>query len=227
MSDARPPETRAVNASEVTAVLEAEATGLPFLHWRSGDGGQQIQLLGEDVARVTIGRKSESDIALTWDTEVSRTHALLERVGGQWAVVDDNMSTNGSFVNGTRVRGRHRVHDHDRLCFGQTVLVYREPVERERSESTKRAPQAATIPLTPMQRKVLIALCRPVNVSPFATPATNKQIADEVFLSVDAVKAHLRGLFERFDLEALPQNEKRARLAARALQEGVLQQHDF
>jgi hypothetical protein len=78
-----------------------------------------------------------------------------------------------------------------------------------------------------MQRKVLIALCRPVNVSPFAPPATNKQIADEVFLSVDAVKAHLRILFDRFGIGELPQNEKRARLAARALLDGVLRPQDF
>jgi len=37
----------------------------------------------------------------------------------------------------------------------------------------------------------------------------------------------LRILFERFGLEALPQNEKRARLAARVLLDGVLQPHDF
>ena len=63
--------------------------------------------------------------------------------------------------------------------------------------------------------------------SRFVTPATNKQIAEEVFLSVDAVKAHLRILFERLGLEALPQNGKRARLAARVLLDGVLQPHDF
>jgi DNA-binding NarL/FixJ family response regulator len=74
---------------------------------------------------------------------------------------------------------------------------------------------------------VLIALCRPVNDSTAATPATNRQIADEVFLSVDAVKAHLRVLFDRFGLGGLPQNEKRARLAAEVLLDGVLKPHDF
>jgi DNA-binding NarL/FixJ family response regulator len=78
-----------------------------------------------------------------------------------------------------------------------------------------------------MQRKVLVALCRPVSSSAFATPATNKQIAEEVFLSVDAVKAHLRVLFERFGLDELPQNEKRARLAATVLAAGILAPRDF
>ena len=83
------------------------------------------------------------------------------------------------------------------------------------------------MPLTPTQRKVLIALCRPVNASAFATPATNREIAEEIFLSVDAVKAQLRVLFDRFGLEDLPQNQKRARLAASTLVGGLLSPRDF
>jgi hypothetical protein len=78
-----------------------------------------------------------------------------------------------------------------------------------------------------MQRKVAIALCRPVRESDTATPATNRQVAEEVFLSVDAVKAHLRVLFERYGLSDLPQNEKRARLAATLLASGALVPRDF
>jgi DNA-binding NarL/FixJ family response regulator len=74
---------------------------------------------------------------------------------------------------------------------------------------------------------VLVALCRPVNDSAFATPATNREIADEVMLSVDAVKAQLRVLFDRFGLETLPQNQKRARLAASTLVGGLLSPRDF
>jgi DNA-binding NarL/FixJ family response regulator len=86
---------------------------------------------------------------------------------------------------------------------------------------------ASDIPLSESQRKVLVALCRPLKDSAYAAPATNKDIAQEVFLSVDAVKAHLRVLFERFDLDDLPQNQKRARLAAVALVNGVVKQHEF
>ena len=86
---------------------------------------------------------------------------------------------------------------------------------------------SGTVPLSEAQRKVLIALCRPLAHSAYATPATNKEIAAEVYLSVDAVKAHLRVIFERFDLDDLPQNQKRARLAATALVNGVVRPHDF
>ena len=41
-------------------------------------------------------------------------------------------------------------------------------------------------------------------------------------LSVDAVKSHLRVLFQRFGVEELPQNRKRAALVARALRSGAV-----
>ena len=49
--------------------------------------------------------------------------------------------------------------------------------------------------LSATQRRVLVALCRPYrDGGAYARPATNRQIAEEVFLSVDAVKGHLRTL---------------------------------
>jgi DNA-binding NarL/FixJ family response regulator len=81
--------------------------------------------------------------------------------------------------------------------------------------------------LTPTQRAVLHALCRPYKTAELATPATNQQIADELFLSVDAVKAHLRTLFGYFGVEHLPQNQKRSVLAMRALQDGVVARRDL
>ena len=220
--------TRTPSPRELQALIEAERTGVPFLHWRDERGEQRILMLAPDRARVTIGRRDQSDVPLTWDHEVSRAHALLEPIGEEWTLVDDGLSRNGSFVNGSRVRGRQRLHDRDRMCFGNTHVVYREPSSGHGSESTARAIGSPTaIPVTDMQRKVLIALCRPVVESSSATPATNPQIAAEVFLSADAVKAHLRVLFERFGLGDLPQNEKRSRLVAIVLSSGVLAPHDF
>lgn len=76
--------------------------------------------------------------------------------------------------------------------------------------------------LTPMQRKVLAALCRPLRDGrPLALPATNRAIADELVLSIEAVKTHMRALFAKFGVEDLPHNRKRARLAELALQAGI------
>jgi hypothetical protein len=84
-------------------------------------------------------------------------------------------------------------------------------------------PGAPTIPLTDTQNRILASLCRPLaDGSRFATPATNQEIADEVFLSVDAVKAHLRTLYRKFGIEDLPHNQKRARLTELVLEGGYL-----
>jgi hypothetical protein len=221
-------ETQLVRPRHLKELLEAERTGNPFLHWLDADGEQHILMLDADRLRVTIGRREHCDIPLTWDGEVSRAHALLEPVGEEWTLVDDGLALNGSYVNGSRVHGRQRLHDRDRLCFGSTHVIYREPSPAEGSQSTARAAGAPeTVPLTDMQRKLLIALCRPIVESSTATPATNPQIAAEVFLSVDAVKANMRHLFDRFGLGELPQNEKRTRLVAIVLGSGLLARHDF
>ncbi|HEX8976324.1 MAG TPA: FHA domain-containing protein [Solirubrobacteraceae bacterium] len=221
-------ETRAPSPRELKALIEAERTGLPFLHWRDGAGQQQILILGADRARVTIGRREQSDVALTWDTEVSRAHAYLEPVGGEWTLVDDGLSRNGSFVHGNRIQGRHRLHNRDQICFGKTHVTYREPGSDHGSVSTARAVDSpGAVPLTQMDRKVLVALCRPRVEAGSPIPATNPQIAAEVFLSVEAVKARLRILFDRFGVGALPQNEKRGRLVEIVLSAGVLAPHDF
>jgi DNA-binding NarL/FixJ family response regulator len=81
--------------------------------------------------------------------------------------------------------------------------------------------------LSPAQRRVLVALCRPYRDGTFATPATNRQIADELVVSVDAVKTTLRALFAVFGLDALPQNRKRAMLAQTAMRSGVVARRDL
>jgi FHA domain len=212
--------------AELKEVIAAERTGYPFLVWRTDQGEQRLLMLDQDRWRVTIGRDATADVPLAWDAEVSRTHALLEQVGRGWTVVDDGLSRNGSFVNGARVVGRRRLRDKDRLVFGATPVTYRETTGTT-TQTASAIDAPAAIPLSPMQRKVLIALCRPVHESDSATPATNRQIAEDVYLTVDAVKAHLRVLFERYGLSELPQNEKRARLVAAVLESGVLAPRDF
>jgi DNA-binding CsgD family transcriptional regulator len=214
--------------AEIQDRLEAERRGAPFLLFRDGGGRQVIQELPADASTVTIGRRTDSDVALAWDLEVSRVHAQFEHVGGEWAVVDDGLSRNGTFVNGERITARRRLRDGDRVVFGETAVVYRMPDLGSGFASTAAVRIAgAGGPVTPAQRQVLVALCRPLKLSAYAAPATNREIAAEVFLSVDAVKAHLRVLFERFGLEGLPQNQKRARLAAAALVNGVVAERDF
>jgi hypothetical protein len=78
--------------------------------------------------------------------------------------------------------------------------------------------------LTDTQLGILAALSRPIAAgNSYATPATNQEIADEVFLGVDAVKGHLRTLYRKFGIEDLPQNQKRARLVELAIEGGYVE----
>ena len=206
--------------AELRDRLLAERQGDPFLVWRAGDGRQAILPLHPGLRRVTIGRGPSNDVALGWDTEVSRLHAELERLGGEWTVVDDGLSRNGTWLNGQRIGGRQRLRDGDVVQVGQTMVAVRVPAPED-SRPTVAGGHAGAPKLTPAQKRVLDALCRPYRESEFATPATNQQIAEELFLSVDAVKAHLRALFAAFALEDLPQNQKRSVLAMRAMQLGL------
>ena len=212
--------------ADVQALIAAERGGEPFLTGTLQDGRQVIFRLPRDRWRLTVGRKPESDVSLAWDVEVSRAHALIEQVGDQWTLVDDGLSSNGSYVNGKRVVGRQRLRQGDRLCFGATQLLFRDPGPPE-SEATRRDAGSTAVPLTATQHKVLVALCRPLNDASSALPATNRQVAAELHLSIDAVKAQLRLLFERFGVGELAQNEKRARLAQRAFAAGAVAPHDF
>jgi hypothetical protein len=81
--------------------------------------------------------------------------------------------------------------------------------------------------LTDTQLGILAALCRPISSgNHFATPATNQEIAEQVFLSVDAVKGHLRTLYRKFGIEDLPHNQKRARLVELAIAGGYVKQEE-
>jgi pSer/pThr/pTyr-binding forkhead associated (FHA) protein len=220
-------DPHASTPAELKARLEAERAGTPFVLYRDGAGHQAIAALEASADRLTIGRRADNDIALPWDAEVSRVHAQLEPVGRDWALIDDGLSRNGTFVNGERVAGRRRLRDGDRMCFGETPVLFRAPASESSLSTAAVGLREGAIPLTESQRKVLVALCRPLKDSAYASPATNREIAEEVHLSVDAVKAHLRTIFERLGLDDLPQNQKRARLAALALVNGLVRQHDF
>jgi hypothetical protein len=74
------------------------------------------------------------------------------------------------------------------------------------------------VQLTTTQVRTLEALARPrAGGVDLATPATDQEIADQLFLSVDAVHGHLRTLYRKFGIEDLPPEERRARLADLAI----------
>lgn len=204
-------------------IREAEQAGLPFLVMRDDSGAQAIVMLPAEPPMRVIGRSDESDVAVTWDDRVSRTHAQLTRVGIRWYVEDDGLSRNGTFVNEERILGRRPLRDGDVLRVGHTALHVHVPASGASLPTTPESRLAPPPPLSPGQRRVLEALCTPCLMpgGPYP-PASNEQIASELHLSVDAVKAHLRQLFRRFDIEELPQIQKRTALVRIAIEAGIL-----
>jgi pSer/pThr/pTyr-binding forkhead associated (FHA) protein len=219
-----------LSPAEIEELRDAESRGTPILVYRDGGGNQRMFELGEahGAATVNIGRRPENEIPLSWDLEVSRVHAQLKPVGDDWALVDDGLSRNGSFVNGSRITRRRRLSDGDTLRIGKTVLVYCDPEHGNTRTTAGQDDHPSADSVSDAQRRVLIALCRPYKDSAgVAAPASNQLIADELVISVDAVKAHLRALFYIFGVNQLPQNQKRAQLVERAFSRGFVTERDL
>lgn len=213
---------------ELKSLLVAERGSSPFLAYRDGTGALQIRVLPAGEQLLVIGRRQGVDLQLPWDANASGVHAELRCLGGEWTVVDDGLSTNGTFVNARRVTGRQRLRDGDRLRVGTTVLVFNAAFSTPIAATTTGEVYPQIDELSDTQRRVLIALCRPrLADGPFHAPASNQTIADEVFLSVDAVKTQLRAMFAKYQLDKLPQNQKRAALAELALRAGLVSSHDL
>jgi hypothetical protein len=220
---------RPESAQELKSVIELERHGDAFLRYRRDSGELGLVRLGDGVLHVTIGRSAQSDVSLPWDSYVSSVHAEIREIAGEWTVTDEGLSRNGTFLNGERLAGRHRLRDGDAIRVGETVIVFSAPAESAAVLTTSIASDAPRVPrVTDAQRRVLLALCRPYKSDRgFLAPASNQTIAEEVFLSVDAVKGHLRALFASFGIDDLPQNQKRARLADLALAWGVVSEREL
>ena len=182
--------------------------------WAIG-GRSTFELTSE---RVTIGKGSENDLTLEDDETVSRLHAVLDRFPAGWCVTDLG-SSNGTYVNGDRIWGLHRLRHGDEVRIGRSRLLFRSSadVEASRTETEGEAPA-----LTARERDVLVVLCRPLlDRDLFTEPASIKEIATELVVSEAAVKQHLANLFDKFELPA-DLAHRRTRLANAAIRRGAV-----
>lgn len=208
------PDRHASTPSELRERLAAERAELPFVELRDADGVQRLVTLTE---RMSLGRSPASGLALTWDAQVSRSHALIEEVDGVWTVLDDGRSTNGTFINEERIQGRRTLRHLDVIRVGATRLRFHDPSATTDSKLTEVAAQSVVPTLTPAQLRVLVALCRPPD-----GPASNEEIADELTVSIDTVKTHMRALFDAFNLQASAPYRKRFELVRLAIDAGLV-----
>lgn len=103
-----------------------------------GAGGQRLAAIGASKPielklgkrKIRIGIAADNDLVIP-DTTVSRHHALLKHRFGRYRLIDLE-STNGTFVNGRRVRSPTRITRGDELRFGTARFVFlQSPATRE------------------------------------------------------------------------------------------------
>jgi DNA-binding winged helix-turn-helix (wHTH) protein len=105
---------------EVVGPPEAAQTHGPVRWWLQWRDAILPLSEGENV----VGRHPESDIWLD-AASVSRVHARVVIAGGQ-TTVEDRGSTNGTFVNGSRITSRHPLVDGSTVTFGSEQALFRE-----------------------------------------------------------------------------------------------------
>jgi pSer/pThr/pTyr-binding forkhead associated (FHA) protein len=72
-------------------------------------------------AIITIGRSLENDLVIN-DLRVSRNHAQLRAISGQF-VLFDLKSTRGTFINGVRIT-QAILYPHDTISLGDVTLIF-------------------------------------------------------------------------------------------------------
>lgn len=187
----------------------------PYLEvWKRS--GREVQLLGERP--VTIGRGQDTVVRLD-DAEVSRLHAVIEKVSSGWSVRDLG-SRNGTHLNGERIIGERILRPDDEVQVGGVRLFFR--AEDVAGSLTLTRPVGRAPQLTRREQAVLQALCRPIALGDvFTEPATVRQMATALRVTETAVKYHLANLYLKFGISDQG-DRRRVRLANEALRRGAV-----
>ncbi len=92
-----------------------------------------VEKIVVDKRRVSIGRTGENDIVLE-NRGVSRKHAMIE-FNESGAVIIDNESLNGTFLNDRRVT-EEILRDSDQITIGKYQLLFHNQVEEDQDEGS-------------------------------------------------------------------------------------------
>lgn len=100
------------NARSASQTHADETSGIAILKGSNGS----IHKLDEEI--LLVGRSSNCQIRIA-DEFTSQHHATLRKAGFTW-LVEDEQSTNGTFVNGKKIIKKTYINYGDTIIFGRT-----------------------------------------------------------------------------------------------------------
>lgn len=161
--------------------------------------GERMELTGD----ASIGRSDDCDLVLT-QGQPSRRHAQITIEGGA-VFVEDLGSTNGTFINGSRIASKQPLHQGDEIAFDENKFkfevettepvaadqtVLREVQDPNRTVLREMPPKEAARPATPPEKPqqapksaepVAEAKPKPVKPGSWADPNQKNASATEFF----------------------------------------------
>jgi predicted component of type VI protein secretion system len=77
-----------------------------------------------DKADNMLGRDEHADIALFRDMKVEKRHAIIQREGNRFLLLNNDSPPECTRVNGAAVRDSCDLHDGDRIELGNVILRF-------------------------------------------------------------------------------------------------------
>lgn len=154
----------------------------PFIEFVE-DAAEPVVLTAEEVS---VGRSNDNDLCLS-DPEVSRHHArFLHRDGG--VALEDLGSSNGTFVNGTRISGEVLLGDGDRVSFAGVEVTFHDVTPPPAPPTEEVPPQQPARPPFPLAALEAIGL--PPVVLEGEDTSLGRAIDNDVVLEDPAVSSY-------------------------------------
>ncbi len=117
-------ESRTIQMSRTEVLTGMKRKRVSYLEVNAPDRPQLNYKLGDKD--VVIGRTKDNQITLPF-SNISRHHALVKSEGEDYSV-QDNGSTNGTYVNGVKV-AKCVLRQNDLIQIGETKIYYTEREE--------------------------------------------------------------------------------------------------
>src|SRR5688572_23349902 len=119
-------ETNTYSAPSGSPPVWMDATSDPRMMTKARlvirDGSARQKVIVVDDRPLLIGRDANAQLHLT-DRDVSRRHAIIERISTGAFVIRDLESSNGTRVNGSRV-DEHVLSIGDRIHIGPELIIF-------------------------------------------------------------------------------------------------------